>query len=100
VQLSSINDIIAQDLNDDGNLDLIMAGNLYASEIETPRNDAGYGYILLGNGKGKFATLPFTESGFYLNKDTKDLAKIKTSKGLCILAANNNDFITLLKSNH
>ncbi len=100
VQLSSINDIISHDFNNDGNLDLAMAGNLYSSEIETPRNDAGYGNVLLGDGKGKFKALPFTKSGFYLNYDTKDLAKIKTRNGFSILAANNNDFMSILKINN
>ena len=96
-QLSSINDIIIHDFNEDGNLDIAVAGNLYASEIETPRNDASYGNILLGDGKGGFKPLPFTESGFYLNYDTKDLAKIKTENGFSILAANNNDVMAVLK---
>jgi len=96
-QLSSVNDIISHDFDNDGNLDLALAGNLYSSEIETPRNDAGYGNILLGNGKGSFKSLPFTKSGFNLNYDTKDLAKIKTKDGFCILAANNNDFMSVLR---
>ena len=96
-QLSSVNDIISHDFNNDGNLDLALAGNLYSSEIETPRNDAGYGNVLLGDGKGKFKPLPFTQSGFYLNYDTKDLAKIKTKDGFSILAANNNDFMSVLE---
>ncbi|MBL4879732.1 MAG: VCBS repeat-containing protein, partial [Oleispira sp.] len=40
-QLSSINEILIDDYDKDGFLDLLIAGNLYASEAETPRNDAG-----------------------------------------------------------
>jgi hypothetical protein len=48
-QLSSVNQIIAKDVDKDGNLDLVMAGNLYGSEVETPRNDAGMGLFLIGD---------------------------------------------------
>jgi hypothetical protein len=97
VQLSSINGIVAEDFNADGNLDLLVAGNLYSSEVETPRNDASYGKLLLGNGRGGFDPIPFFKSGFYLKKDTKDLAKLKTKKGVIIVSANNNNNVELLK---
>jgi hypothetical protein len=97
VQLSSINGIVADDFNGDGNLDLLVAGNLYSSEVETPRNDASYGKLLLGNGQGDFDPIPFSKSGFYLQKDTKDLAKLKTKKGVIIVSANNNNNVELLK---
>jgi enediyne biosynthesis protein E4 len=92
-QLSSINGIVAGDYNKDGNLDILVAGNLFSSEIETPRNDASYGVLLTGDGHGDFQSIPFTQSGFYLGQDTKDLAKIKTSRGEVILSANNNDYM-------
>ena len=99
VQLSSINGIIAKDFNSDGNLDLLVAGNLYSSEVETPRNDANYGKLLFGNGQGNFDPIPFSKSGFYLKKDTKDLAILKTKKGIIIVSANNNSSVELLKFN-
>ncbi len=97
IQLSSINGIIAEDFNSDGNLDLLVAGNLYSSEVETPRNDASYGKLLLGNGHGDFTPTSFFESGFYLKKDTKDLAKLKTKNGVIIISANNNAAVELFK---
>lgn len=99
VQLSSINGIIAEDFNQDGHLDLAVAGNLFASEVETTRNDAGFGCILIGDGKGGFKPLPYAESGFRLGQDTKDLAKINTPNGLVIIAANNNDKMKALLLN-
>jgi hypothetical protein len=92
-QLSSINGIVVEDFNKDGNLDALVAGNLYTSEVETTRNDASYGNYLEGDGKGNFKAVPFSKSGFYLKNDVKGLAKIKTQKGLGVLAANNNDYL-------
>jgi len=42
--------IIAHDVDGDGNLDLIVAGNLYDAEPNTPRADAGNGLWLKGDG--------------------------------------------------
>ena len=50
-QISSVNEILVNDYDKDGYLDILLAGNLLVSEVETPRNDAGYGLFLKGNGK-------------------------------------------------
>ena len=47
-QFSSINQILVDDYDNDGNLDALIAGNLYVSEVETPRNDASHGLFLKG----------------------------------------------------
>lgn len=96
VQVSCINGIVAEDFNRDGYLDLLLAGNLYSSEVETTRNDASYGHCLLGDGKGNFRPVPNAESGLFLNYDTKDLAKIKTPNGVAVLFANNNDVLKVV----
>lgn len=96
VQLSSINGIVTDDFNNDGNIDLVVAGNLYGAEVETTRNDASYGNYLEGDGTGNFRAIPMSESGVFLRHDTKDLAKIKTSKGIAVLAANNQDSLKII----
>ncbi|GAA3602539.1 VCBS repeat-containing protein [Flavivirga amylovorans] len=97
VQLSSINQILVKDFNNDGNLDLVVAGNLYGSEIETPRNDAGTGVFLAGNGQGAFTPYSIKESGFYVPKDVKDLALIQVGEKQMIIASNNNDFLKFIE---
>jgi len=62
-QVSSINDLFVKDFDSDGHLDLLVAGNLYDSEVETPRNDASIGLLLRGDGKGDFEAVPSSESG-------------------------------------
>lgn len=99
VQISSINGMVAEDFNADGNFDVILAGNLYGSEVETPRNDASYGHLLLGDGQGNFDPVSYSESGIFIKGDTKALDKIKTKDGILIIAANNSDTPTLLQKN-
>ena len=86
-QWSSINDMLIEDFDQDGNLDLLVAGNLYAAEVETPRNDAGIGLVLLGDGKGAFDPLSKAESGFFAPYDVKSLARINKTT---VLVGSNN----------
>ncbi len=92
-QVSSTNSIIIEDFDLDGNKDLLLSGNLYTSEIETPRNDAGIGLFLHGNGKGDFEEVPVTKSGFFAPHDAKDMKKIKIGNKNGILVGNNNHYL-------
>lgn len=96
-QLSSVNSIIVDDFDNDGNLDAIIAGNLYASEVETPRNDAGEGLYLKGDGKGNFEEIPYKESGFFAKNDTKHLKILRTNSEKIILVGENNSNIKVFR---
>jgi hypothetical protein len=90
-QLSSINDMIIEDFNEDGNLDILAAGNLFDMEIVTPRNDGSIGVYMEGDGKGSFKLKPSGETGFFAPNDVKSLALIKLKTGdKQVLVGNNN----------
>ncbi|UCG85427.1 MAG: VCBS repeat-containing protein [Gemmatimonadota bacterium] len=90
-QISPISAIIAHDVDADGNLDLIVAGNLYHSEPNTTRADAGNGLWLRGDGRGTFTPVTPFSSGFLAPLQVADLALITTPRGKAVLAANNGD---------
>jgi hypothetical protein len=90
-QIAPIRGIIPEDVDGDGNLDLIVAGNLYDTEPNTPRADAGNGLWLKGDGRGHFTPVPPWESGFLAPGDVTGLAMIKTSTGSAVLVANYGD---------
>jgi len=96
-QTSCINKILVEDYNNDGNLDALIAGNLHASEVETPRNDAGVGLLLLGNGKGELTPMPAKESGLLISGDVKDLVEIKIQGNNYLIAAKNSDALQFVK---
>ncbi|MDT0690836.1 FG-GAP-like repeat-containing protein [Salegentibacter sp. F188] len=98
-QFSSINQVLVEDFDNDGHLDALIAGNLYSSEIETPRADAGIGLFLKGDGKGEFKAVSAQNSGFFVPGDVKDMAQINTPSGTYIISVKNNDFIQLIKLN-
>lgn len=90
-QLSNINDMLIRDFNNDGSLDILAIGNLYASEIETPRNDAGTGVLLLGDSKGGFTAKRGSEIGFYAAKDAKKIIPLTNGQKKYVLVGNNDD---------
>ncbi|PWK24576.1 VCBS repeat-containing protein [Maribacter polysiphoniae] len=98
-QLSNINQILIDDYDQDGHLDALIAGNLYGSEIETARIDAGYGLFLKGNGKGGFEPVPVYESGFFTPGDVKDMGTIEVKGDTYIILAKNDDFLQFVKLN-
>lgn len=98
-QFSSVNKILSKDFNGDGFIDLLVAGNLYSSEIETPRNDAGYGQFLKGNGKGSFDAISSSKTGLYIPGDVKDMETIIIGETQYIIVAKNNEAIQFVKTN-
>ena len=96
-QLSNINDMVVNDYNQDGILDVLAVGNLYVSEIETPRNDAGTGLLLLGDGHGDFDVRRGATIGFYAAKDAKKIIEVSEGQQRNILVGNNNDILQCFK---
>ena len=89
VQLSAVKAIHSADINRDGNIDLILAGNHYDSEAETPRSDAGYGQVLLGDGKSKFSAKGLEQSGLLLKGETRSINTIVIKQKQYIMAGLN-----------
>jgi hypothetical protein len=99
-QLSSINDMIIDDFDNDGQLDILAAGNLFDVEIVTPRNDGGVGVFLKGDGKGSFEVIPTVSSGFFVPKEVRSLSLIhlnNDNKANAVLVGNNNERPQLFK---
>jgi hypothetical protein len=92
VQVAPLYGLLVDDYDGDGHLDVLLAGNSYASETLTGWYDAGVGQYLRGDGKGHFAPVPVTRSGFFADKDAKGMAQLVTRDGnRVVLVANNND---------
>ncbi len=88
------------DVNNDGYEDVILAGNIYSTEVETPRLDATSGRVLISNQKNNYTPLDWTSSALLFNSDIKDLEIIQTKKELIILATQNNGpVLSFIKNN-
>ncbi len=70
-QVSPVYTIAVADLNHDGNLDLVLAGNNMYNRIYLGHYDANHGVALLGDGKGNFSYLPQWKSGLKVRGDVR-----------------------------
>ena len=89
-QLSSVNGFVTHDVDADGRLDVVLAGNLYGVEPHTPRNDASNGLVMKGTGTGRFAPLSIARSGFFAPGNVKAVEMVRTARGPVVLVANND----------
>ncbi|MDN5212733.1 VCBS repeat-containing protein [Fulvivirgaceae bacterium BMA12] len=96
-QLSTINDVVIDDFDSDGNLDALLAGNFYGSEVETPRNDASVGLLMRGDGKNNFEAVSPAKSGFYAPYDVKNMEVMHAGKDKMVLLGINNDDLQIFK---
>lgn len=96
-QFSSINDILIDDFDEDGITDLLVAGNLFGSEVETARNDAGLGLLLQGKGDFQFTALPMVESGISFPTEIKHLGLLDMGSKQWVIGVANNDQVSLLE---
>ena len=65
-QLAPAFDLCAEDLDDDGALDLFLAQNAFGVPERTSRYDSGQGLLLRGDGTGNFVAVPASGSGIAL----------------------------------
>ncbi|MGV6844667.1 MAG: FG-GAP-like repeat-containing protein, partial [Lutibacter sp.] len=90
-QMSTINSILVKDINNDGNLDLITAGNNYNYKTQYTRQDASYGDIYFGDGKGNFTWQPFEKTGFFIKGQINNMRFLNQNKPIKYLIVGPNN---------
>lgn len=93
-QISPTLKFLMHDINKDGKEDVLLAGNLFDTEVETPRWDAGNGLILLNHSTKDYfnlKALPTLQSGLNIPNDFRDMTKIKRADGSEVLIVLNNN---------
>ena len=89
-QGSSYNCGVVLDVNKDGNLDIVLGGNIFDSEVETPRNDSEFGTVAINDGTGAFAKISNDQTGLYVPYETRDMDIINIGDKKYVIFANNN----------
>jgi hypothetical protein len=89
-QMAPVFGMLADDVDRDGNLDVMLVGNDYGGELLAGRYDALNGLWLRGDGKGHFAPQSIASSGFYVPGNAKGLVQLTDSKGSQLVVATQN----------
>ncbi len=90
-QLSPVYGILADDFDEDGHQDLLLAGNFHAVKPELGRMDASYGLFLRGDGTGAFTPVATRESGFFVTGQARDLVFVDDAqRGRLIFVVKND----------
>jgi hypothetical protein len=89
-ELSTITGMTVEDYDGDGNLDVILNGNDWGTEVSVGRYDALNGLFLRGDGKGVFTPLSIAESGIYIPGNGKALVGLMGKNDHYLLAAGQN----------
>lgn len=93
-QFSPIVGFAIEDVNGDGVPEVIGAGNLFDTEVETTRYDAGKGVIMSWTQDGWMNHAP-TETGFYAGGNIRSLKPIKVGSKNGVLTARDNGKLSL-----
>ncbi len=90
-QFAPIHGIELFDYNNDGKMDVFLAGNFYDLLPELGRYDANYGLVLTNKGQGNYAVTNPKTSGFFVKGQVRNMKSLKTATGNIIVLAKNND---------
>lgn len=97
LQLSSIQALVVEDINNDGNKDILAAGNFFDLLPQFCSIDASYGNLLLGNGKGGFIVATPQQSGISINGQIKQVLPLQVQNQPGFLLLQNNQYPVYLR---
>ena len=97
VQVSSVNDIWVEDVNNDGNLDLLLVGNNFEISTQLSRLDASRGVLLINDGKANFTEKK--DEKFILSGACRNIEKLTIKSDTYLIITRNNNTPIFLKKN-
>jgi hypothetical protein len=95
-QISPVYAVAADDYDGDGNIDILLGGNLYQAKPEVGIYDASYGLMLRGDGKGNFSALTPQQSGINIRGAVRDIVPVMAGKKKLMLIGENNGRLKII----
>ena len=90
-QVAPVYGILPADVDGDGDLDVLLAGNFDGVRPEIGRMSGGYGILLRGDGSGAFEPVPAVESGFQVPGEARDIRRVRTRRGDLYVVTRNDE---------
>jgi enediyne biosynthesis protein E4 len=89
---------LARDMNGDGTVDLLLAGNFIGAPPMLGRSDASEGVFLRGAGDGSFASMSPSESGVRITGESRRMQVVRQAGGkTVVVVARNNRPLQFLR---
>jgi len=88
-QVSKVEDILLEDFNKDGFLDILLVGNFYETSTQIGRLDGSHGTLLLNDTKGFFTELQ--QPSLKINGACRSIEKLMTNQNTYYIVGRNND---------
>jgi hypothetical protein len=89
-QFSTINDMVIDDFDKDGIIDILVCGNSDDASVIIGVYDATSALLLKGTGKGNFAAVSPAESGLALRGESRRLVYLKNTGNTMLIFLKNN----------
>lgn len=96
-QLSCVNAVSCIDINQDGFMDLVLAGNSAGFLPQLEKLDASLGDVFINNGKGQFTWMDHQSSGILLTGEVRDIVQFNKGGNVRLLFLRNNDTPVMFK---
>ena len=90
-QLAPVYGILARDVDGDGVMDLLLAGNFDGFKPDIARMSDSWGLVLRGSAGGSFTPMARQASGFFVPGQTRDIVRLRARDGDRFFVARNND---------
>ncbi len=94
-QISSVNDIWVEDMNNDGFLDLLLVGNNFEISTQLSRLDASHGLLMLNDGSGRFFEAKNTS--FNIPGAARHIQELTIAGSTYLVVTRNDDQLLFLK---
>jgi hypothetical protein len=96
-QMSPVFGIVAEDIDEDGKMDIWLGGNFYALKPQVGRHNASRGVFLKGKGERSFAFVPVKESGINVEGEVRDAGMIQSANSRALIVARNNEKVLMFE---
>ena len=96
-QVAPVAAIHATDVDGDGNLDIILGGNISNARVKLGRLDGNHGLVLLGDSNGNFKKMPYIQSSLNLRGDVRSIKEVKVQGRTYLIIGINNESIKVFE---
>ena len=90
-QVAPVYGIAARDVDGDGVMDVMLAGNFDGFKPDIARTSESYGLVLRGVKGGAFTAMSHLGSGFVVPGQSREILQLRSRAGELVFVARNND---------